>query len=294
VIGELLALASAVCWSASSLVLKHYSGRVSTLVLNAYRLTVATAIHWLIALPFVRLGDLAKVDATGMACLVGAALLGIGIGDTLYIRALRFVPVSVAFPIVMSGYAVFTFALSAAFLGERITLQIGGGAALVVAGITLVMLSATGDRAPKGAVGKPWMGVLLSLAVALLWGAGVSLLKRGMQDIDAMLANCLRLPLVALMVGGLARLRTGSFQLPRVGRRGLVLLAVSGVLGYSLGGVIFLIAIVKAGASKTAILTSLSPIFTAAFSRWLLKEPLTLRLVFGTLLSVGGVCLIVA
>jgi drug/metabolite transporter (DMT)-like permease len=96
------------------------------------------------------------------------------------------------------------------------------------------------------------------------------------------------------MLVGAARWRLGPLHLPPVSRGGLALLATSGALGYALGGWLFLLGVARAGIAKTAILTSISPIFTVALSAWLLREPVTVRLIIGTCLCVSGVVLIVA
>ena len=55
---------------------------------------------------------------------------------------------------------------------------------------------------------------------------------------------------------------------------------------------LFVTAISLAGAGKTASLSATSPLFAAPLAALFLKEPLTRRLILGTLVSAAGVWLL--
>jgi drug/metabolite transporter (DMT)-like permease len=57
---------------------------------------------------------------------------------------------------------------------------------------------------------------------------------------------------------------------------------------------LFVLAVQRAGAAKTAVLSSTAPLFALPLAALLLGERLTGRVILGTLLSIAGVWLVVA
>jgi drug/metabolite transporter (DMT)-like permease len=74
------------------------------------------------------------------------------------------------------------------------------------------------------------------------------------------------------------------------GLRTLGVVVLTGIIGMSLGTFAYLAAVQRAGAARTSVLTAAMPVFGVPFSL-LLGEKLTVRIVVGTLLTIGGVWL---
>ena len=134
----------------------------------------------------------------------------------------------------------------------------------------------------------------MAVIAGLCWTTSFSFMKVVLEDIDPIIANSFRLPLVSLLLTSLV-MRSGqrkSLKITRYGRRTLGLVAASGILSYGIGVLFELTAIRYAGIAKATILTSWTPLFVLFLSAILLRERLTLRLVSGTLLCSGGTALL--
>jgi drug/metabolite transporter (DMT)-like permease len=69
--------------------------------------------------------------------------------------------------------------------------------------------------------------------------------------------------------------------------------ALGGILGMGLGGLLYIAAVQDAGAGKAAILSATSPLFALPLAMLFLAERVTPRLMAGTLVSIVGISLVV-
>jgi len=223
-----------------------------------------------------------------------SALIGISVGDTIYIRGLRLINVTLAFPIAQSAMPLLTLAGAVLFLGEPISWSLALGTALVLVGIYLIAGPEGRGRLPFPVTlsEKRGMGIGLVLIASLLWAISISLLKVGLQGVSLILANGIRLPVASLAL--MIFLSPKSFHQPtRLHIRDMALGAFTGILSFGLGGILFLQAIRYAGAGKATVLTSCAPLFGLPLSLVFLKERVTSRIIAGTIFVVSGIAFIV-
>jgi drug/metabolite transporter (DMT)-like permease len=76
-------------------------------------------------------------------------------------------------------------------------------------------------------------------------------------------------------------------------RRSLVIMALAGILN-AFSSLMFLSAILYAGAAKAAVLVATSPLFGLPLSFLFLKEQINRRIIAGTLVAVVGIWLVVS
>jgi DME family drug/metabolite transporter len=288
--GELAALGTALLWTTTSTLVGTQTSRVPTAVISAVQLVTATLLLWMIAAVLVVTGKAVAPTLPQGVVLVASALIGPGLGDMLYFFSIRMIGVSRAFPISMAGSPLFTIALAAVFLGEAITLPIVAGAVLTIAGISLIA-----TRRQESGSGKHmhmWRGIGIVLVAALLWATSTVTLRVAADGVSAPLASSIRIPAAAAFAFILAR-GTGRVLRPgHYGARSIVTLAVAGVLGAGLGSMLYVLAVQHAGAARTAILSSTAPLFALPMAALVLHEPITRRVVAGTLLSIAGIWLV--
>ena len=273
---ELLALGCAFIWAVNALMLKTLSAEVSPAAMNAARCGVAGAA-FLVWLPFdAPLATLAVVPLADWGLLLASLVIGIVVGDTLYLIALRDIGVSRSMP--LSG----TFPLST-LLFEHLLLRtplrptLLAGAVLVCLGIVLLSRGrAPGPLSPA----RLRRGVVLSVAASMLWGLAVTLLKPALAHLTIVQANALRMPVVALLLY-LALVRPSGERLRSLSRRAWVILIASGLLGMGLGAYMFLTALSLLGPAKAVTLTSASPVFGLALAVLFLKERVDARVLAG-------------
>lgn len=290
-LGELSALGSAFLWALNAVMLRPLTAGIPALRITALQYAAVSVFILLMALALGRLDDAMNIPLLQAGALVGTALVGMGVGDTSYIRALGLLGVARSFTFATSGYVLLTTALAALFLAEPVTLKTLAGAAVLLAGMYLVVQSTERhvEQARSPAIRT---GLLFCALAAVCWGLTAAVLKLALVDVDVLAANSLRIPAVALMLNtaslGYHRFDATVYRPQVVLRAGL-----AGILGLGLGSLLFLYGIQEAGAAKTAILSSTAPLFAAVLALGLLRERLTRPLVVGTALSVAGTWLVV-
>ena len=289
--GEISALGCAFTWALSSVFTKSLAPRFHPLTLNLLRCLGASFVLWALIPFYPGIQSLYQAPAASVLFLVISALLGICLGDTIYIKGLKMINVTLAFPLAQSSMPVLTLIAAVLFLGERMTWSLAVGTALVIGGIYLIAV-------PHGAVPvspfspthqRKGMGIGLILMASVLWTISISLLKLGLQGVNLVMANGIRLPLACLVLIPLALGQRQADLSSKPTAWEIFLGAFSGALSFGLGGFLFLVAIQYAGAGKAAVLTSCAPLFGLPLSALYLKEKVTARILWGTGLVVAGI-----
>jgi drug/metabolite transporter (DMT)-like permease len=167
------------------------------------------------------------------------------------------------------------------------------GTILVILGIILV--SRTTDKtSPEALLRSPTRrkGLLLALLVSILWAGGQIALKPGTEGINSVVANSIRLPLGALVMLALTVWRRQGRSLRRLDGKSWGIILFSSVVGTGLGSLFFVYAIQLAGAGRTSVLVSISPLLALPFSMMWLQERPTRWTLAGTLLTTAGIALV--
>ena len=139
-LGILAGIGSAAIWAVASTLMATSSTRVDAVSVSALR-GAWGAVALLIALPFVIMsGGFEAMDAAVAVAVIGSALVGHSLGDTLYVFSLNALGLTRAFTISLGLFVFLTYVLSIALLGEEITLAEVVGSLLVLAGVYLVAL----------------------------------------------------------------------------------------------------------------------------------------------------------
>lgn len=293
--GIVFAFCQTILWAGTSIVIRGLSTRMDPLLVGGGR----AAIALLVVLPLVALTgkwvDYRYLTTLQLAYLWGSVIIAGVIGDAFYTISLRTLGFSRAFPIA-NCYPLFTVLTSIVILGEPASIE-------TFAGLALVLLGVYSIARPKKHIGLESQetlprrqlitGVLLALGTAIFWGIGAVILALGLRNMDSIVANSVRIPIVVL-VAFLISLGRGTLpSLKRLDRRTLGLLALGGVLGWAIGGTLFTAAVQLAGPSKTAIIGATGPLFGMPLSMLLLKERPSRYALVGTVLTVAGIILVV-
>ena len=289
--GELSALGCAFIWALSAVFTKSLAPKFHPLSLNLLRCLGASILLWCLIPLYPGVPSLFQAPLISLLYLEISALLGICLGDTIYIKGLNLINANLAFPLAQSSMPLFTLAAAVLFLGETMTWFLGLGAVLVIGGSYLIA-NPEGPETSSCVVPphpKKGLGIGLILIASVLWTVSISLLKMGLQGVNLILANGMRLPLAALVLALLAWKKGQEARSVQPGLRDICLGAFSGAFSYGLGGILFLLAIQYAGAGKAAVLTSSAPLFGLPLSALYLKERVTARICWGTGLVVAGI-----
>ncbi len=291
--GEVLALSCAFVWALNGLILRTQSHKISPAAMNMTRCGVGGCCFWIL-LPFGDpLSNLGQVALHEWLLLGGSVVIGVVIGDTLYLSALREVGVARTMPLV-GTYPLTTLFFEWLLLQQPAGYNLLLGTCLVVAGVILISTSWGGRPDSSGTSPRQLkLGVFLALSAAVLWGLSTVLLKPALTHISAVHASAVRMPLVALLLFLTKVLPDKEERLRGIDLRTFLVVAFSGILGMFVGSLMYLVALKDASAGKVVTLTSFSPVFAVIMAAIFLQEKLNTRIVLGMGLCTGGVVLVV-
>jgi drug/metabolite transporter (DMT)-like permease len=186
----------------SSVLTKSLALRFHPLSLNLLRCLGASIIFWLLIPFYPGVQSLFQAPPASVSFLVASALLGICLGDTIYIKGLKIINVTLAFPLAQASMPVFTLIAAVLFLEERMGWSLAMGTALVIGGICLI--AAPHEAASASPVSpnrqRKGRGIGLILIASVLWALPISLLKLGLQGVNLVVANGIRLPVACLLL----------------------------------------------------------------------------------------------
>jgi DME family drug/metabolite transporter len=303
--GIVIAFAHAVCWSVTSILLRHLSQRLDPFVLNGLRalLGAAVIVAWFLVAGAPGADGLTP---TRLLLLVAAIVVGGLIGDTCSVVALRLVGVARTVPVTCS-FPIFTMLFAFLLWGEAPPPSAILGGLLVVAAGALMSLPARRPRTlrppPPGAAKRVpdvtrrqrTVGLLLASVTATVWGLEVILTATAAEGMTTLAVNAVRVPIAALLSLSVALRRPGALDVAeRVlrNRRTLWYLILGGLLGWVVVGTLYVESIKLVGPTFTAIIGATAPLYAAPLSALLLREPPSVMTVAGTLLAVAGVILV--
>lgn len=289
--GELAALGTAVCWTASPLAFEAASKRIGSLSLNLLRVTMA--LGWLVILGTLVDGRPAPTGASQAqwGWLATSGVVGLVLGDLCLFRAYVEMGARRVMIVATTG-PIFTATLAAIFLGEPLVAVEALAMAVIVGGVALAIR----DRAPGGSAADARAiarGTVLALGGALGQSGGLLLSKHGLAGYPPIAGTQIRM---LAGIAGFVVVLTAARWWPRVAqavrdRRALALTAVGALFGPCLGVAASLYAVTHAHAGVASALMSIAPILIipVAVARGERIGPLAIT---GSLAAVGGVALL--
>jgi len=292
-VGELAALGAALLWAVGSLLLKPLSARFHPFFINQIRLYAAVSLFAFYLLATGGFAELAKVNYGTVTFAIMGTWLGVGVGDSLFILSLRYLDLSKAYPLSNCGYPLVTVAISLLFLNEEVKGLALFGFLLVLAGLYFVAFPSGPWRARFSfRASKEKTGLVLVLLTILAWGISILGIKKGTVGLEIPVANFIRYTGTAILLLPFSLAPGARLSAQKIDGRALVLTCLSGILGFAIAGIFFIIALRESGAAVTSVLSSTSPLFLLPMSVFFLKEKVTLKLLIGVILSVLGICFV--
>ena len=287
--GELFAILSALAWALGVIAFTRLGDRLSPLALNLRKNLLVLAM----LAPLVVLRDgfawppLAGAD---LAIALASGVIGIGLADTLYFRALNRLGAG-RMGIVGNFYSPFVLVLSFVFLGERLSPLQGVGFLLVSTGVLVI-------GTPRGVSGIDHQamrrGIALGVLAVLLMAIAIVMVKRVLERHDVLWVSTVR------MAGGVAGMLmllpflAAPAERARLDRRGWILLVGAAFIGQLVAMLLWLAGYKYTSASIAAILNESASIFIVLLAWLLLREPLTRRKLVGVGFTLSGVACMLA
>jgi drug/metabolite transporter (DMT)-like permease len=285
--GELLALATAVAWTASAFLFGMVSKRAGSFTVNLLKVTLA--LIFMNIYFFIR-GDAvfpAGVSVEGWLWLASSGVTGFILGDIFLFQA--FILIGARVTMVVFAFAPsLTAIMGYMFLGEIPGVPAAVGMAVTLAGIIMVVLS---RPANGGEIPEPRLkGVIFAFIATICQAAGYLLSKQGMHFTDPARATQIRLAasvigfalllIVLRKTGYLLAALKDSFVMTRI--------TAASFFGPFSGVTLSMYAINSANTGIAAAIMSMTPVFLIVPSVLILKERVTLPEIAGAVLAVSG------
>lgn len=290
-LGEGLALGSAIAWSSAVILFKKSEGGLSPHALNLYKNVVGAG---LLVITLAVLGQGLDAERSGEDWwrLIVSGLVGIALADTLFFVALRRLGPGLL-AIVETTYAPAVVLLSVIFLDESLTWIFGIGALLVVAGLFIATYRrGPAEARPEGQA----LGVVMGIAAIVFMGFGLVIAKPALDRGDLLEVTLVRL--LAGIAGQLVyvlpigRLRREAAAVLKPNPRWKTLFPAA-FLGTYLAMICWLGGMKYTLVSIASVLGQLSGVFTLVLARIFLAEPLTAQRVVGAGAAVLGAILVI-
>jgi drug/metabolite transporter, DME family len=282
-LGAFCALGSAVAWALTSLLVRSLSSHFGTVAINATRTTLCAILvaAWMAVVDDFH--GLAAVSARNLLLLFVSIVTAIAIGDTVFFESTRLLGVGRAMTLSMS-YPVVAAVLAALLLDERITTRVAVGGLLTLSGLAVVVAT----RAETTEAPRRWRGVLAACGAAVAWGVSVVALRIPLEEIDALTAQLVRLPLAAALLWALP---WSWRDVPALARARPAVAVRFGVLSVltAASSILYVLSIKHAGVAVATVLSSTAPLFAVPLGVVFFGERLPPAALVGAAVAVAGV-----
>ncbi|MEM2021142.1 MAG: DMT family transporter [Zestosphaera sp.] len=280
-LGYWYAIGTAVMWSFNPAFISRYKESLHPIFFTGLRALMAF-------IPAVLLSYLVGFKAVftplSISLFVFSALIGPGVGDAAYTRAIQLLGGGKA--VVISYTYIFIAQALSALFEEVVGPGILVGALLAFLGLLVSMPQDTGSsRTSLRGLGY---GALASLS----WGFGAVLSSFSLHFTDPASLLAIRLFIlfiVFLPLGMLSIARGGDYSISRNARGLLISAGVTGIIGWFGGTYFFLASLALVGTASTVLATALTPIISMMTTRNIARESHSHKLVLGAILTSLGI-----
>lgn len=288
-LGEFYSLACALAWAVAVILFKKSGESLAPVPLNLFKNALGLALMLLTVLA-VSGTAWPGIPPAAVAVALFSGFLGIGVGDTLYFRALNAVGAS-RMAVAQTLYSPFVIVLSAAYLSERLSLLQCAGVALVLGGILMV------NRVPAVNLDRAALrrGIAEAALSVLAMAAGVVIAKPLLEAHDFLWIVTLRIVggvLGMLMflpsardVAGIRAAFSGVRHWPHV--------IAGSVIGSYVSMMLWLAGYKYTQASVAAVLNEMAAVFILGLAALFLGDRLRPAQLAGSTVAIAGVVLVV-
>lgn len=290
-LGELAALGAALCWTISAALYKKALSDSKPIPANISRCISTTIFLAGCLVATGRLGALITLQTYPLVLAALSGVIGLCLGDTMYMSSLELIGVSKAVPITCT-YPLFTMLLEIFFLGGKVTPFLLLGAISIVVGIWLI--SRRKDKSSNMVRGALLKGVSVALFTAVVWSVSIILMDNAQKLSElpvadaALIVNSVRLFATTSVFLALSPLIEPHFRFTRIDRRTWTILALGGIVALGLGWFLLTVSLSYIQPSRAVPISSISPFFAILFGALLLKEKVTVKIFTGSVMVVLG------
>ncbi|MCS7124066.1 MAG: DMT family transporter [Candidatus Bathyarchaeota archaeon] len=294
-IGEFAALGAALCWTFSAVFYKRALAATSPISANTVR-CIGTGLVLVMFLAVLgRIGVLIELPTQTLFLACASGIIGLGLGDTLYMLSLKTIGVSRAVSITCT-YPLFNLVWAYLLVGETITMPVAAGALTIVLGVWLLTSEKTDKACDELTVKHRARGAAFALSTAIAWSISISMINLAVKNAESLeqayAVNTVRLLAVAALLSVYSLINKRGLSFMRVGRRNIALLWSGGLIAIGLGWFFLTYSFLLIPESQAVPISSTTPLFSTLAGITLLHEKTTAKIVLGSLLVVAGIFMI--
>ena len=289
-VGETLALASAVFLGLSSALVKNLTPRINAIYLAAIRLVTSALLAVGAAAAVGQLGVIAQVPLSTVGVLLGAAVIMM-IGHVILVKAIELDDVSRVLPVTTGVYILLSVTFSVILTDDILSWETVLGGSVVLGGVYLLSSKrhqGLGEQ-QQPHYGPGLLALGLAMGTSLAWAIGVMVMDEVVNTVEPISAAAIRMTFMALLLIGVTAF-TGDIR--RRSESGLDL-SVACVSGLLLGAstLTFTSALRWSTPATVVILNSTAPLFVVPIAITWLHEKFTRQVAVGTVACFAGVVL---
>ena len=291
-IGEIAALATALCWTITAITFESAGKKVGSISVNLIRLIIAFLLISIYNL-FAR-GMILPLDASSSTWiwLSFSGMIGFVIGDLFLFQAFVEVGSRISM-LIMSTVPPITAITGFLIMGERITPLGLAGMIITILGIAVVILTKNPeDKRVK--LSHPIKGLIYAFIGALGQAFGLVFSKFGMGSYDPFAATQIRI--IAAIIGFSLVITVsknwGKLFLAFKDKRAIKYISIGSVFGPFIGVSLSLLAVQHAPTGIVSTITSITPILIIPVSIIVFKEKIFTKEIFGAIITLIGISLL--
>lgn len=291
-LGEMAALATAICWTVTAVAFETAGRRVGSLSVNFIRLIIAFVLIGVFT-TFSR-GMFLPIDASASAWLwlFISGLIGFVIGDLFLFEAYVKIGSRISM-LIMAAVPPISALIDFIVFGEKLTFIDLLGMFITVGGIALVIL-VKGTKDKKVELSHPIQGLIYAFIGALGQAFGLIFSKFGMGGYDPFAATQIRI--IAAIIGFAVVISFKKYwkniYLSLKDFTAIKNISIGSVFGPFLGVSLSLMAIQHTATGIASTIMSISRILIIPISITVFKEKVTSKEILGAFITILGVALL--
>jgi len=291
-LGELAALGTAIAWTVSAALYKGALSKTTPLQANTLRLGCSGSVLVIFVMATGRFHVFLSLPANAVVLSALSGLIGLGLGDTLYMMSLKEIGVSIAVPLTCT-YPLFSLVLALIMQPRTVALEVGVAATMIVFGIWLITKRRAADEAER----KKFRvrGAIYALGAAVLWAVSIGMMNAAVtipetSTLDsALVLNTLRVLLIAISLVAIRPLMRKRSGFAEVDRRILARLALAGVIALGFGWFLLTYSFLLIPQARAVPISSTTPLFAVFSGAIFLRERISISNIIGASIIVIGI-----
>lgn len=289
-LGEIAALLTAFCWSATSLSFEFAGKRIGSSAVNIIRLVIAIGILSVYNLITTGAPFATGVPQNQIILLFISGLIGFVIGDLFLFEAFVLIGARISM-LIMALAPPLSAVIGFIVLGEAMSINAIIGMLITFSGIAMVILNKNPGKPIK--LSHPIKGISFAFLGALGQSVGLLFSKLGMVNLTAFEASQYR---VFAGIIGFSILLTLQGKIPAVkealkNKKAMIATSIGAFFGPFLGVSMSLVAVSLTSLGVASTLMSIVPVILIPISIIFFKEKVNFKEVIGAFITVSGVSL---